>query len=809
MTDALAKFHQKYISYIFIILLGFLAFIVYSDYLLLNKLFLFKDIGSDTLNTFYPQFVHIADYLRSDGMPLWSFNRGMGQSILATSLGNPFKWPLFALGSDQLAYGIAYMEVVKVVLGGTIFFLYLRQMSLSIQVCAVGGMLYAFSGFMIVGSAWYIFSTTAVYFALLLYAFERYLQHGVVWIFPLVISLISAEQVFDLYTHALFLIIYGVFRYYDSYGWHPQAMARFFLKLIGLGTIGMGMAAIFLFANVHEITQSHRIGNEVSSKISVLQNKPILAFPEEGDNVVSLLRSFSSNMTGVGSNYHGSINFLEDPLFYCGLITLLLAPQIFAFLGRRQLILYSTLALISLIPVLFPYFRYAFWLFAGNYYRVLSLFIIMIALLFALKALENIMVTGRLNVRLLVVTLLVLLSCLYYPYELSGKYGEMIIDSSLRNVTAALLCLYTFLIVGLSQKKYRVPATILLFIVLASELGMTATKSVNERPAVTSKEYQERVGYNDYSVDMIERIKKHDKAFYRIEKTYSSTPASHHSFNDSMVQDYWGTSSYHSWNQSSYLDFMNTVGLISKLSTLNGQKWVRGVSERPILLMLVSAKYILVKEQEKLKKYTDMGFRVIDQTNDVIALQNLLSLPFGFTYDTYMSRNEFIQLEDWQKDIALIRAAIIDQPTDEAISQNRYRRLSADNIGDFVEGKQLTSDIKAKQSQALHIDSFSQNRISGRISLIQDRILCFTIPFDSGWKARVDGKPIKLHKINIGFTGLMIGPGTHTVELEYQPNFWIAGWIISLASILVYLFLIWKTKKFKAEPYTSYNHFQI
>ena len=83
---------------IFTTLVSVLTFFVYRDYLLLDKLFLFKDIGNDTLNAFYPRLVHLADYLRTDGLPRWSFNRCMGQSILPNSLGTPFEWPLVWLG---------------------------------------------------------------------------------------------------------------------------------------------------------------------------------------------------------------------------------------------------------------------------------------------------------------------------------------------------------------------------------------------------------------------------------------------------------------------------------------------------------------------------------------------------------------------------------------------------------------------------------------------------------------------------------------------------------------------------------------
>lgn len=773
----------------FITLVIMLIFYVYQDYLLFDKLLLFKDIGGDTLNTFYPRLVHLSDYLRTDGLPRWSFNRGMGQSIFPNSLGSPFDWPLFALGSKWLAYGIVYAEALKIILCGTIFYLYLRQVLLNPYVCMIGGLLYAFSGYMILGGSWFsIFSTEAVYLALLLYAFEHYLQKGVWWPFPMVIALIASAYPFDLYTNAVFLLFYGVLRLYDYYGWHPQAMVRFFLKVASLSLMGAGIASIFLFANVQEMLQSHRISGKASMS-GLLHDHGVFSFADKGENIAALMRAFSNNLNGVASNYHsmgnyhGMGNYIEAPLFYCGLISLLLAPQIFVFFGRRQRILYGVLTLAFILPVVFPYFRYAFWLFSGDYYRILSLFIALVALLFALKALENIMASGRLNVWLLVGTLAVLLGALLFPYELAPNL-------ILKWVTAGFLSLYTLLIFCISREKTRSPAATLLIVAICAELAMTASMTVNGRPVVTAEEFHDRIGYNDYSVDAVNYFKKNDKSFYRIEKTYSSSPAINDSLNDGMVQGYWGTSSYTPFNKDSYVDFMDAVGLISEDTNRDGQRWIYGLRERPILLAFASVKYLLTKSPQI---YTDYGFQVVGKKGDIFGMKNLFALPFGFTYDSYMPRDEFNHLTARKKDIALIKAVVLDPPLEEA-AKGYYQQVSARDIGEGYKKQQFEADLQARQNHFLEIDSFSQNKIVGKITIERDRMLFFTIPFDKGWQAMIDGMPAELQRVNIGFTGLMITPGFHKIRLTYQPEYWVVGCFVSALSLLVLMFCLLKGK---------------
>lgn len=47
-------------------------------------------------------------------------------------------------------------------------------------------------------------------------------------------------------------------------------------------------------------------------------------------------------------------------------------------------------------------------------------------------------------------------------------------------------------------------------------------------------------------------------------------------------------------------------------------------------------------------------------------------------------------------------------------------------------------------------------------------MLLFSIPFDKGWTAKVDGAAVPLERVDIGFMGLVLEKGEHRVELEYR-----------------------------------------
>ncbi len=79
------------------------------------------------------------------------------------------------------------------------------------------------------------------------------------------------------------------------------------------------------------------------------------------------------------------------------------------------------------------------------------------------------------------------------------------------------------------------------------------------------------------------------------------------------------------------------------------------------------------------------------------------------------------------------------------------------------------------------------NRVTGRISLDEDRILVLSIPYQRGWTALVDGEKTQLRRANYMYMALELGPGEHTVELTYE----IPGirWAFAVTGAALALFL--------------------
>lgn len=89
-----------------------------------------------------------------------------------------------------------------------------------------------------------------------------------------------------------------------------------------------------------------------------------------------------------------------------------------------------------------------------------------------------------------------------------------------------------------------------------------------------------------------------------------------------------------------------------------------------------------------------------------------------------------------------------------------------------------------KNNQALEINNFSNEQISGTIQTEDDGMLVTNVPYSSGWKVLIDGQEIPTEPVNVGFVGVPITAGEHEVKFIYQTPLLKAGAITSGIGLL-------------------------
>ncbi|GAA4462320.1 hypothetical protein GCM10023093_08680 [Nemorincola caseinilytica] len=767
-------------------LLAVIAFIVYRHYLSLEHVFFFKDIGSDTYNYTYPTIYSVA---AQNGIPSWSFNRAMGQSMYPFSLRDPFEIFMYLAGAKNLIYATIFKEFAKVVLGGWVFYYYLRTVGFTAYTCIIGSICFAFCGFMVMGGTWALFSFEAFNLALLLLAFEQLLSKGKWLLFPIAIFLLAISQPFNLFVYGLFLAGYAILRMYQLGTYTFRSGTVLFVQMIGFGAIGMLLGGFMLLENIVQLLESPR-GSGNTSYASALSSVPMFQAVDKFQLGTAVMRLFCTDLLGAAGSYKGWQNTLEAPLFYCGLPCLLLMPQVFPLLEKKKRLFFVVFLLIWLIPVFFPYFRYSFWLFTGDYYRAYSIVVAGFFMYYALVALDLIIRHQRVSLLTLGITLGVLFLLLNYPYFPEGEF----INSALLTFVCFMLLVYGALLFFIGRQGSPVYLRYVLLAALAFEVIYFSSISVNDRDPVTAEELTQKKGYNDHTIDALDAINKVDHSFYRVDKAYGSSPAIHYSLNDGMAQNYHGTSGYNPFNQLYYIRYLQLMGVSDK-NNEQDSRWARGLAGRPIL-----------ESQNRVRYMMDKGFAMpiwrvtadsIGTFGDVRLFRSKYLLPFGYAYSRYIKESAFNTLSTTQKDFVSLRACVVADDKVASVQGMQEFRLA-----DTIPAMAFNLDIYKQYVDELGHDSMADakvedTRITGKVTVGAAKMLYLTVPYDEGWHLSVDGKPREKDIVFAGMTGVSLAPGTHTIEMTYSLRYLGKGTLLTILGLVAYaaLWFIMRRRK--------------
>jgi hypothetical protein len=752
------------------------SLVVYYDFFLGPKTLLFTEFGSDSINIFYPFYALISDYLREVGVPSWSFRVAMGQNIFPY-IGNVLLVPVVWLPKAAIAKALIYQNLLYLLIVGTVFARFLAERGVNLASCLLGALLLCFSAYMCAGSCWYFHAYEVVCLVVVLLAAEKAVARGTWLYLALSIVLVGLLGSFHLYLSGLLLCFYIPFRLVERYGLRPVPLLQTCIALALAAFLGLALSAILSLDNFYALVNSPR-GSGLTSMVGKLSHFSIFGLDKSIFYISEALRPFSTEMVGGEDDFRGWYNYFEAPMSYCGLLCLLIFPQIFVSETKRRRILYAIFTSAILVPSVFPWFRYLFWAFQGEYFRTFSLFSVIGIIALSMAAFCRYMQRGRFNLWVLGGTTLILVGILYLPlHELQNA-----INPALKMPIALCLLVYTVLLAAGQIIGRQAIVAWLVILLTAAELIYMDRITISARHSVTKQQLNERVGYNDETVDAIRDLRTSDDTFFRLTKTWGSSPSnSYPSLNDAMVFGYYGTSSHSSFNNVNYTRFLVALDVTSYEEIDSTSHWAVGLVGNTLLSVFACEKYLLTANPVPYQ-LTDY-YESVGRYSDTYLFRNRMFLPLGLTFTDYIAESTFLQLPSAAKWDTLLRAVVI---SDKSVAdQTGLSELTFGDLRREMHAIPLPDVIAHRRTTALKMRLFHQTRIAGSVSLNAKSILVLQTPFDAGWHARQDGRAAPVVKVDVGLLGVVLDAGDHEVELRYTPPFLVSGAIVSLASLAI------------------------
>lgn len=115
------------------------------------------------------------------------------------------------------------------------------------------------------------------------------------------------------------------------------------------------------------------------------------------------------------------------------------------------------------------------------------------------------------------------------------------------------------------------------------------------------------------------------------------------------------------------------------------------------------------------------------------------------------------------------------------------------NISDF---ESYVLDYASIEKCSQYVSKFIINneetkgdKIKGDINIPEDSYFMLTIPYDKGFKIKIDNKETNYELVDHGFIGFKVGEGTHDIEIEYQAPMKKDSLLISSFGFIMFIII--------------------
>ena len=586
---------------------------------------------------------------------MWDMSLGYGADILSTlnyyAIGDPLNLLYGFVSPKNTETMYNFMIVLRMYLAGITFIMYARKMKKRSYGTVIGALVYVFSGFCFrLGLRHPFFINPMIYFPLLCLGIEKIYQRERPYVFIFAVCVSAMSNYYFLYMLTIFAVIYAWIRFY-KYS-EENKIKTFFLTILKFGmyyTLGIAMAAVILLPSVIGFLGNGRYGKGVDWKsLIVYPGKYYLLFIE--------------NFIGYG-NMGSNTNAGYLPIV--GIVVLFTL-----FSQRMKHKKYRAAFIASIIALILPIFGYAFngFSYANNRWAFALSFIV--ALLTAEMYPRLFVMSKRQQIGIGAGIIIYTVFCI-----IVNASGEEILKNKGIMAACGLIAVFYILLLIFQRLGYDTQKRIVrvsMAILLLISVGVHGYYRFDPKGYAYTQEFMDQgQAYRTLKEDNIRMLSKaNDPSVYRVHAE------GYRYKNYGLINHLNTISGYYSITAKCVTD---TIKGYDTLGMQYADKY-KGVDQRLGLLSLAGVKYITVAHNSQVAKDVsskgDVPYGVEKQSKkgNITLYKNKYALPFAYAYDSYMTEQQYEQLNGIGKEQAMLAQIILNQhPADKEIQHNEQR----------------------------------------------------------------------------------------------------------------------------------------
>lgn len=658
------KEQRKYCYGVYTLMFLLMCIVAFLPFFTEGKSFVWGAGVEDGLSQHFSALAYYGEALREffrnllAGHPklvMWDMSLGYGADILSTlnyyAIGDPLNLLYGFVSPKNTETMYDFMILLRMYLAGITFIMYARKMKKRSYGTVIGALVYVFSGFCFrLGLRHPFFINPMIYFPLLCLGIEKIYQRERPYVFIFVVCVSAMSNYYFLYMLTIFAVIYAWIRFYKYT--EENKMKNFFLTILKFGiyyTLGIAMAAVILLPSVIGFLGNGRYGNGVDWKsLIVYPGKYYLLFIE--------------NFIGYG-NMGSNTNAGYLPIV--GIVVLFTL-----FSQRMKHKKYRAAFIASIIALILPIFGYAFngFSYANNRWAFALSFIV--ALLTAEMYPRLFVMSKRQQIGIGAGIIIYTVFCI-----IVNASGEEILKNKGIMAACGLIAVFYILLLIFQRLGYDTQKRIVrvsMAILLLISVGVHGYYRFDPKGYAYTQEFMDQgQAYRTLKEDNIRMLSKaNDPSVYRVHAE------GYRYKNYGLINHLNTISGYYSITAKCVTD---TIKGYDTLGMQYADKY-KGVDQRLGLLSLAGVKYITVAHNSQVAKDVSSmgdvpyGVEKLRKKGNITLYKNKYALPFAYAYDSYMTEQQYEQLNGIGKEQAMLAQIILNQhPADKEIQHNEQR----------------------------------------------------------------------------------------------------------------------------------------
>lgn len=658
------KEQRKYCYGVYTLMFLLMCIVAFLPFFTEGKSFVWGAGVEDGLSQHFSALAYYGEALREffrnllAGHPklvMWDMSLGYGADILSTlnyyAIGDPLNLLYGFVSPKNTETMYDFMIVLRMYLAGITFIMYARKMKKRSYGTVIGALVYVFSGFCFrLGLRHPFFINPMIYFPLLCLGIEKIYQRERPYVFIFAVCVSAMSNYYFLYMLTIFAVIYAWIRFYKYT--EENKMKNFFLTILKFGmyyTLGIAMAAVILLPSVIGFLGNGRYGKGVDWKsLIVYPGKYYLLFIE--------------NFIGYG-NMGSNTNAGYLPIV--GIVVLFTL-----FSQRMKHKKYRVAFIASIIALILPIFGYAFngFSYANNRWAFALSFIV--ALLTAEMYPRLFVMSKRQQIGIGAGIIIYTVFCI-----IVNASGEEILKNKGIMAACGLIAVFYILLLIFQRLGYDTQKRIVrvsMAILLLISVGVHGYYRFDPKEYAYTQEFMDQgQAYRTLKEDNIRMLSKaNDPSVYRVHAE------GYRYKNYGLINHLNTISGYYSITAKCVTD---TIKGYDTLGMQYADKY-KGVDQRLGLLSLAGVKYITVAHNSQVAKDVSSmgdvpyGVEKLRKKGNITLYKNKYALPFAYAYDSYMTEQQYEQLNGIGKEQAMLAQIILNQhPADKEIQHNEQR----------------------------------------------------------------------------------------------------------------------------------------